>query len=125
MLGALDNKGLGAVDGQGAVDVGRRRKETVEIFGRGISMSQLLRSTSSIFPADCFPCLFCRGVKHGPVTGSIEDYAAASRFPQPSLCQQVGFRASCSRNEGARHCHGNDGELGGGKDWHVPSRTLV
>lgn len=39
MLGALDSKGLGAVDIQGAVDVERRREEMMEEFGRVISMS--------------------------------------------------------------------------------------
>lgn len=53
----------------------------MEEFGKAVIMSQLLGSTSSIFLADCFPCLFCWHVKHGPVPGSIEDDAAASRCP--------------------------------------------
>lgn len=57
-LGALDGKGLGADDGQGAVEVERRRKETVEDFGRDIGIPQLPASTPSIFLTGCFPCLF-------------------------------------------------------------------
>lgn len=41
-LGALDRNGLGAVDGQGGVDVERRREEMMNDFRTGMSISQLL-----------------------------------------------------------------------------------